>query len=115
MNFYSKTSIDSILEKCQSIDQFKEMLDQCQETYDVECVDIRDNEVIVVSYPVEYAEPAVKLTKLIQSKYDNNPVVGIVDDIDILIQYPDEALQMLEGMKNKIMPMVEPKPSIILT
>lgn len=102
MRFYSESDIEKLLDRCESLDQFKVKLTQSEGVIEADVLDVAEGEIIIVSFPPDRGEDATKLTKFIQSTYPENPTIGVVDDIDVMIQYPDEALQMLDGMKAKI-------------
>lgn len=117
MKFYSESKLTEYLEDCKSIAEFKEKLDHSDDadTLTIDDIDAVEGDVIVVSFPPEYNESTVEFTKLLQSQYPNNAVVAIVNDIDVLIEYADDAIKMLDGMKTKIAAAQKNKPSIILT
>lgn len=103
MNFYSDTDIKNLIKSSESLDDFTNKLTQLDErALDVDTLDVVEGEVIVISFPEEYSEAAVKLSRLVQSTYPNNPVVAIVNNIDVMIEYPEDAIKMLDGMKDKI-------------
>lgn len=101
-NVYSKSNIDCMLEGCETLEEFKEKLASDECCVDVDGLDVQEGEVIVVSYPVDFQDNVVELVHLLQAVYDKNPVIGLVNNIDVLLEYPDDAAKMLEGMLNKV-------------
>lgn len=103
VKFYTEKDIQSLIQNSESLDDFTHALNQLDErALDVDTLDVVEGEVLVVSFSEEYSEAAVKLSKLVQSTYPNNAVVAIVNSIDVMIEYPEDAIKMLDGMKNKI-------------
>ena len=102
MKVFSEDVLTEILDSCETIQQVKEQLDICDKNLDLDVIDAAEGDVIVVSFPVDYGEGARKLLELIQAAKPNNPSFAITKDIDVLIQYPDEALNMLDGIRAKI-------------
>ena len=103
VKFYTEKDIQNLIQNSESLDDFKSTLNQLDErALEVDTLDVVEGEVLVVSFPEEYSEAVVKLSKLVQSTYPDNAVVAIVNSIDVMIEYPEDAIKMLDGMKNKI-------------
>jgi hypothetical protein len=101
---YSKDVISKLIEEAQDLNEFKAKLDEVPEedAILIEPLDIEEGEAIIVSFPPERMEPVPALSNFLQTNYPNNPVIGIVNDIDLLIENADEALALLDNMKAKI-------------
>jgi len=103
MKFYTETNIEDMLEGCKTLDAFKaKLIADDNNNLESDVLDVMEGEVIVVSFPSDRTEDAIQLTKLLQNTYQNNPVIGVINDIDVMIEQADEALEMLDGMKAKI-------------
>ena len=101
---YSKDVINKLLSESKDLDEFKAKLDEVPEEDAVliEPLDIVEGEAVVISFPPERMEPIPALSNFMQKNYPNNPVIGIVNDIDLLVSNADEALELLDNMKAKI-------------
>ena len=102
MKIYDENTLNDILDSCKSIEELKAKLDDATDTLDVDVLDMQEGEVIIVSFPETRAEISVDVIRAIQSMYPSNPVIGVVDDIELLIENAEDALSMLDKMKDKI-------------
>lgn len=102
MKIYTEDYLNKLINESNSIEELKDKLAEAAGTVDLACLDMQEGEVLVISFPAENAEAVQQLAPFIQQAYPNNPVIAVVDDIDLLIENADEALEMLNDMKAKI-------------
>lgn len=112
MRIFSEDVLNEILDSCETVQQVKKRLEQTDKDIDLDVIDAVDGEVLVVSFPIDYGEGARKLLELLNESKPNNPSIAITKDIDVMLQYPEETLQMLDGMRDKIL--ADSKPDIVL-
>lgn len=102
MKIYTEDYLNKLINESNSIEELKDKLAAAAGTVDLDCLDMQEGEVLVISFPAENAEAVQQLAPFIQQAYPNNPAIAVVNDIDLLIENADEALEMLNGMKAKI-------------
>ena len=112
MRIFSEDVLNDILDGCETVQQVEERLNECEKGLDLDVIDAVEGEVIVVSFPIDYGEGAKRLLELLREAKPDNPSIAITKDMDIMIQYPEETLKMLDGMRDKILS--ESKPNIII-
>ena len=103
MRIFSEDVLNDILDGCETVQQVKERLNECEKDLDLDVIDAVEGEVIVVSFPPENAEGAVKLLELLKEAKPDNPSIAITKDMDVMLEYPEDALAMLDKMKDKIL------------
>lgn len=102
---YSDEVITKLLDDCISTWEVKDKLAKLsdEECLVVDSFDVADDECIALMFPDSLPKEDVSMVaNYLQEQYPNNPVIGILSNMDILIQNADETLEMLDGMKNKI-------------
>lgn len=105
MRFYSEEVVNRAIDECVSAWEVREKLSKIadEDCVVVDTFDVAEDECITLIFPDSLPREDVgALANYLQEQYPNNPVIGILSDMDILIQNADEAIEMLEGMKNKI-------------
>ena len=103
---YSDEVITKLLDDCVSTWEVKDKLEKLS---DDECItldtfEISEGDTIAFVFPDKdgYAEGVARLIQYLDSVYPNVPKIGILSDIDVLIQQADQAIDMLDKMKAKI-------------
>lgn len=102
MNVYLEDVVKKLADECTTLEEFKQALRDANNVLDLDTIDAAPGDVIVVSYPVEYADGAVQLVQLLNTIKSDVPAIELVDSIDVMIEYPENALKMLDNMKDKI-------------
>lgn len=102
MNVYLEDVVKKLADECTTLGEFRQALNDANDVLDLDTVDAAPGDVIVVSYPAEYADGAVQLVQLLNTIKPDVPAIGLVDSIDVMIEYPEDALKMLDKMKDKI-------------
>ena len=105
MRFYSEEVINKLIDECVSSWEVRDKLAKLsdEECLVVDSFDVAEDECIALMFPDSLPKEDVGIiANYLQEQYPNNPVIGILSDMDVLIQNADEALAMLDGMKNKI-------------
>ena len=109
MKFYSEDFINKLLADVAGLNDLKHKLDETPETdcLAVDSFSPAEDECIVLMFPDPEIsscdiEGIQKVMQYLQQHYPDNPTIGILSDIDILVQNADEAIEMLDGMKAKI-------------
>lgn len=117
MELYTKEQISSLIETAESLDSLKTTVESTP-SMEFEQVSVYPTESIFITYPNELTLDVVQVVQYIQSIYPENPVIGLVDDIELLIENPEDSLEMLNKMKDKITSMTgaqAARDKIILT
>ena len=103
---YSDEIINKLLDDCVST---WEVRDKLEKLSDDECItldtfEISEGDTIAFVFPDKdgYAEGVARLIQYLDSIYPDVPKIGILSDIDVLIQQADQAIDMLDKMKAKI-------------
>lgn len=101
---YSDKLIQDLLDDSVTITEFKSKLSKLTEDdyAVVDTVKVEEDDTITIMFPESYIDEIGSAVKYLQDTYPNNPVIAIIDNMDMLIQNADDALEMLDGMKNKI-------------
>lgn len=105
---YSDKLIQDLLDDSVTITEFKSKLSKLTEDdyAVVDTVKVEEDDTITIMFPESYlldsGDEIRMMVQKLQSTYPNNPVIAIVDSMDMLIQNADDALEMLDGMRNKI-------------
>ena len=102
MNVYLEEVIKKLADECTTLEEFRQALNDTDNVLDLDTIDAALGDVIVVSYPVEHAASAVQLVQFLNTTKPDVPAIGLVDSIDVMIEYPEDALKMLDKMKDKI-------------
>lgn len=102
MKFYTEDTIKTIIADSSSLDDFMNQLDKTETNFELEVLDIEKGQAAILMFPIEYGEMVAELAPLLQKIYPDNPVVALVDDVDILIQNPDQAISLLDSIKARI-------------
>ena len=102
MNVYLEDVIKKLADECTTLEEFRQALSDANNVLDLDTIDAAPGDVIVVSYPVGYADGAVQLVQLLNTIKSDVPAIGLVDSIAVMIEYPEDALKMLDKMKDKI-------------
>lgn len=102
MKIYTEDYLNKLIDESNSLEELKDKLAEVAGTVDLDCLDMQEGEVLVISFPADNAEAVQQLAPFIQQAYPNNPAIAVVNDIDLLVESADEALEMLESMKDKI-------------
>lgn len=102
MKLYTEDIIKKIIADSSSLDDFMNQLDETETNFELEALDIEKGQAAILMFPIEYGEVVAELAPLLQKIYPDNPVVALVDDVDILIQNPDQAISLLDSIKAKI-------------
>ena len=101
---YSDKLIQDLLDDSVTITEFKSKLSKLTEDdyAVVDTVKVEEDDTITIMFPESYIDEIGSAVKYLQDTYPNNPVIAIIDNMDMLIQNADDALEMLDGMRNKI-------------
>lgn len=106
---YSDRVIRDIIDDSVTITELKSKLDKLTEDDSViiDTVKVEEDDTITVMFPESIllnigAEGLQHIVQNLQITYPNNPVIAIMNDMDVLIQEADQAIEMLEGMIAKI-------------
>lgn len=104
MKIFTEDALNKMLEDCTDLEAFKSKLAETDSDVVVDSLDLHEGEVVIISFPPDAMDQATiqYLGQLIQTQYPDNPVIGLVNDVDVLVEYPEEVLEMLEGMRAKI-------------
>ena len=108
MKFYSEEQINKILEDSNTLTHFKDGLSKIPEDECgiIDTVKVEEDDTITVLFPESFMQDDPDFLRSwiqsIQNTYPDNPVLAMVDNVDVLIQNADDALAMLDGMKAKI-------------
>lgn len=109
MKFYTEEQINRILEDSNTIAHFKEGLAKLEDSECgiIETVKVEEGDSIIIQYPESFADKygvtgLKQMLTVLEQEFPDIPVVALVNDIDVLIQQADDAIEMLEGMKAKI-------------
>lgn len=108
MKIYTESDIQKCLEVSSTLEEFKKNLESIND-FNVDGLDVWENEVITISFPGDKSNEAKELAPILQKMYPENPVIGLINDIDLLIDNAESALSMLDGMKSKITDMTGTK------
>jgi len=64
---------------------------------------VKENDVIVFKFASDFkAEEANNVLETLQEAFPNNQILGMVDDVELLVNSPAEAIDMFEKMIAKI-------------
>ena len=100
---YSEEVINKLLDECVSTWEVKDKLEKLS---DDECAtfELSEGDTIAIMFPDKdgYAEGVSSVIQYLDAIYPDVPKIGILSDMDILVQQADDALKMLDGMKAKI-------------
>ena len=105
---YSDQVIRDLLDDSVTITEFKSKLSKLTESdcISIDTLKVEEDDTITILFPESYinsmSDDIRYVVSSIQNTYPHNPVIGLIDDIDILVQNADDALAMLDGMKAKI-------------
>lgn len=62
-----------------------------------------EGNILIFKHPEEMSpEFATSVMRYLEAVVPNSTAIGLVNNVDLLVQYPEEAVKMLEGMINKI-------------
>lgn len=101
MEILTKAELDYLREDAKSVEELFSKIEATEHS-EVENMDLYEGDVVVMQFPTGAYDGVPEIVQKLQDMYPDNPVIAIVKDIDILVQNPDEALEMLDGMKAKI-------------
>lgn len=105
MRYYSEDVVAKILQECVSAWEVK---DRLAELKDEDCMaldtfSVAEDEVVTLMFPESVpAENVQNVVNYLREVFPDNPIIGILSDMDVLVQNSDDALAMLDGMKAKI-------------
>ena len=105
MKIYSEDCINKAILSCNTLEELKSKLDALDEK---DCIvldsfDVAEDDVVAFMFPETVpAESVQGLVKYMQATFPENPIIGVLSDMDVLVQNAEDALKMLDGMKAKI-------------
>lgn len=106
---YSERLIKDLIDDSVTITELKSKLAKLTEDdfAVVDTVKVEEDDSITIMFPESFlydvgAEGLQQIVQNLQTTYPNNPVVAIMNNMDVLIQEADQAIEMLEGMIAKI-------------
>ena len=105
MKIYSEDCINQAILSCSSLEELKTKLDSLDENdcMVLDSFDVAEDDVVAFMFPEKVpAESVQGLVAYLQNTYPDNPIIGVLSDMDVLVQNAEDALEMLEGMKTKI-------------
>lgn len=107
--FYSDRVIRDMIDDSVTITELKSKMEKLTDDdfAVVDTVKVEEDDSITVMFPESFlhdvgADGLQQIVQNLQTTYPNNPVVAIMNNIDVLIQEADQAIEMLEGMIAKI-------------
>lgn len=102
--FYSDQVIRDLMDDSVTMTEFKSKLSKLTEedSIIVDTLKVEEDDTITLMFPESYISDVGIMVKNLQDTYPNNPVIAVINDMDMLVQNADDALEMLEGMKTKI-------------
>ena len=102
--FYSDQVIRDLMDDSVTMTEFKSKLSKLTEedSVIVDTLKVEEDDTITLMFPESYISDIGDMVKNLQDTYPNNPVIAVINDMDMLVQNADDALEMLEGMKAKI-------------
>ena len=105
MKIYSEDCINQAILSCRNLEELKTMLDSFDENdcMVLDSFDVAEDDVVAFMFPEKVpAESVQGLVNYMQTMFPENPIIGVLSDMDVLVQNADDALKMLDVMKAKI-------------
>ena len=105
MRYYSEDAVAKIVQECVSAWEVK---DKLAELKDEDCMvldtfSVAEDEVVTLMFPESVpVEDVQGVVNYLREVFPENVVIGILSNMDVLVQNSDDALEMLDGMKAKI-------------
>ena len=105
MRWYSEDVVNKILDECVSSWEVRSKLENLkdEECVTVDSFHVDEDDCIAFTFPETMGvEDIQTIDSKVRAIFPNNFVFGMISNIDVLIQNPDEAIAMLDGIKAKI-------------
>ena len=103
---YSEEVINKLLNECVSTWEVKDRLEKLSddECATLDTFELSEGDTIAIMFPDKdgYAEGVSSVIQYLDAIYKKKKKIGILSDMDILVQQADDALKMLDEMKAKI-------------
>lgn len=103
---YSEEVINKLLNECVSTWEVKDKLEKLSddECATLDTFELSEGDTIAIMFPDKdgYAEGVSSVIQYLDAIYPDVPKIGILSDMDVLIQQADQAIDMLDKMKAKI-------------
>lgn len=102
MKLYTEDAVKVALEGRDDAEDIIAKLAEGKQVCDLEPLPVDEGQALIFMFPVEYGSMIAEIAPVIQKIYPDNPVIAVVNDIDILVENADDALDLLDNMKAKI-------------